>query len=175
MARKAIKALKDTTKVLGGLGAAYVLSDMLGPKVTGVDPKVEAAALEARKKEGEKYLANKPPAPAPASAAAATVDAPLESRVKIPINLLGHSIEEIRNDETMAKGRTYGQLPINAYKRLQKHSEEGRYASPEKERGAEDFVPAGDLGQFLKKGGVVKASRRADGIAQRGKTRGKMV
>ena len=27
----------------------------------------------------------------------------------------------------------------------------------------------------MKKGGVVSASRRADGIAQRGKTRGKMV
>jgi hypothetical protein len=50
--------------------------------------------------------------------------------------------------------------------RLRKDSEQGRYANPE-------F--GGDLGQFLKKGGSVSsASHRADGIAQRGKTRGKI-
>jgi hypothetical protein len=88
------RALKKTAKVLGGLGAAYVLSDMLGPKVTGVDPEVEAADREATRQRVERNRVDGLPAPA------------LTSR---------------------------------------------------------------------KKGGAVKASRRADGIAQRGKTRGKMV
>ena len=53
-----------------------------------------------------------------------------------------------------------------ARKRLKSDSEKGRYASDEAET---------DKGQFLKKGGKVgSASKRADGIAQRGKTRGMM-
>jgi hypothetical protein len=84
--------------------------------------------------------------------------------------------KEIRDDEFMAGSRSFGQGPANAYKRLQEASASGEYASPSLNRGeAEDQIPAGDLGQFFKKGGVVSASRRADGIAQRGKTRGKMV
>jgi hypothetical protein len=76
----------------------------------------------------------------------------------------------------MAGSRSFGQGPANAYKRLQEASASGEYASPSLNRGeAKDQIPAGDLGQFFKKGGVVSASRRADGIAQRGKTRGKMV
>ena len=130
MARKAIKALKDTTKVLGGLGAAYVLSDMLGPKVTGVDPKVEAADREATRKRVEKTRVDRLPAPAPASAVATTLEPPLRSRVVLPKDM----------EDSIAL------------------------------RDQANREPA-----ILKKGGAVKASRRADGIAQRGKTRGKMV
>ena len=50
---------------------------------------------------------------------------------------------------------------------LRKDSEVGRYAVP----------GYGDEGQFLAKGGKVKskASSRADGCAQRGKTRGRII
>jgi hypothetical protein len=118
------RALKKTAKVLGGLGAAYVLSDMLGPKVTGVDPEVEAADREATRKRVEENRVDRLPAPAPAPAPA--VEAPLRSRVVIP----------------------------------------------DFDRDTRD---PGLFGVGKKKGGAVIASRRADGIAQRGKTRGKMV
>jgi len=69
----------------------------------------------------------------------------------------------------MSKIRGLG--PSMAARRLQKDSDEGRFAMPGQ----------GDVGQFMKKGGAVKkmasggsASKRGDGIAQRGKTKGRM-
>jgi hypothetical protein len=88
----------------------------------------------------------------------------------------------VMDDEEIASGR-FGATKTNpdqmysrsdrkkegmeaARKRLKSDSEKGRYASDEAET---------DKGQFLKKGGKVgSASKRADGIAQRGKTRGMM-
>ena len=86
----------------------------------------------------------------------------------------------IRDDEEMARRKNVRGSNLAAEFRLRKDSDVGRYANPE-------F--GGDLGQFLmtpgrrvkmveqeyKKGGAVPASKRADGIAKRGKTRGKMV
>ena len=55
--------------------------------------------------------------------------------------------------------------PSLAAERLRKDSDKGRFANPGQ----------GDAGQFYKSGGKVSsASKRADGIAQKGKTRGKM-
>ena len=84
------RALKKTAKVLGGLGAAYVLSDMLGPKVRPEDVN-EAEALKdpttIRMRQDAARFRGEPapaPAPAPASAAATTVAPPLTSRVVVP-------------------------------------------------------------------------------------------
>ena len=98
------RALKDTAKLLGGLGTAYVLSEALGPKVElkDVDP-VSAA--------------NDP------------------ETVKIM-----QDAERKRKEEAeLARLRTEPAISVR------------------------------------KEGGVVSASKRADGMAQRGKTRGKMV
>ena len=62
--------------------------------------------------------------------------------------------------------RIRGLGPSMAADRLRKDSDKGRFAMPGQ----------GDQGQFLKKGGKVSsASKRADGIAQRGKTKGRML
>ena len=60
--------------------------------------------------------------------------------------------------------RIRGLGPSMAADRLRKDSDKGRFAMPGQ----------GDQGQFFKKGGMT-ASKRADGIAQRGKTRGRML
>ena len=87
--------------------------------------------------------------------------------------------EAVKEDEATARRTDARGSNLSAANRLRKDSEKGRYANPE-------F--GGDLGQFLmspgrrvrtveqeyKKGGMT-ASKRADGCAQRGKTRGKMV
>ena len=86
----------------------------------------------------------------------------------------------IRDDEETARRTDVRGSNIASAIRLSEDSKKGRYANPE-------F--GGDLGQFLmtpgrkvrtveqeyKKGGSVSVSKRADGCAQRGKTRGKMV
>jgi len=89
----------------------------------------------------------------------------------------------VRDDEEIASGRlgTTKTNPEGVYnrsdrlkenmekarKRLMSDSEKGRYASDEAET---------DKGQFLNKGGkVASASKRADGIAQRGKTKGRYI
>lgn len=90
----------------------------------------------------------------------------------------------IRDDEKMARRTDVRGSNVAAGMRLRKDSDQGRYANPE-------F--GGDLGQFLmspgrrvrnvngveeeyKKGGKVSsASRRADGIAKKGKTKGRML
>ena len=61
--------------------------------------------------------------------------------------------------------RVRGLGPSMAARRLEKDSDEGRFAAPGQ----------GDQGQFFKKGGKVSsASSRGDGIAKRGKTKGRM-
>ena len=90
----------------------------------------------------------------------------------------------IRDDEEMARRTDVRGSNLSAAMRLRKDSDQGRYANPE-------F--GGDLGQFLmspgrrvrtvngveeeyKKGGKVgSASKRADGIASKGKTKGRML
>jgi hypothetical protein len=124
------KALKKTSKVLGGLGAAYVLSDALGPKVTGVDPEVEAADREATRKRVEENRVDRPPAPEP-----------VQSRIR----LRDPNEHYVREDTSGSRMRP---PPLFGLERYEKTA--------------------------MKKGGAVSASRRADGIAQRGKTRGKM-
>ena len=149
MSRK--KKLVKAAKVLGGLGAAYVAHELANPTTIDLGPPLRMDEE-----------------PAPAAAPAASSPAPRPA--------VKNRLQDIREDETMAQSRSYGQGPANAYKRLQEASAAGAYASPIHNRGeAKDQIPAGDLGQFFKKGGAVSASRRGDGIAQRGKTRGKMV
>jgi len=94
------KALKKAANVLGGLGAAYMLADQLGPRVKA-DPVEAARDVLATHERVQRERVDSPPA-------STSAEPPLTSRV------------------------------------------------------------------VYKKGGVVSASRRADGIAQRGKTRGKM-
>lgn len=88
------KVLKDTAKLLGGLGTAYLLSEALGPRVELKDVNQEDAARDAEKRAAE----------------------------------------------------------------TKKH-----------------LIAEAGMPLPKKKGGVVSASKRADGMAQRGKTRGKMV
>lgn len=160
------KVLKDTAKLLGGLGTLYGLSKMSvgdGVRPEDIDPIEAARDAEKRAAETKKYLI-------------AEAGMPLVApQVNVAPKSKARSYEDIKADEILASSRSYGRGPIEAYKRLQKDSEEGTYASPVKQRGSEDFEPAGDLGKYFAKGGVVSASKRADGCAQRGKTRGKMV
>ena len=86
----------------------------------------------------------------------------------------------IRDDEELAGRRDVRGSNLAAAMRLAEDSRKGRYANP---------AYGGDLGQFLMgpgrrtrtveeeyaKGGSVSASKRADGIARRGKTKGRMV
>jgi hypothetical protein len=136
------KALKKTAKVLGGLGAAYMLTDLLGPKVTA-DPVEAAKDVIARNERVQRERVDRPPAPASLPEVVAE-EPPVKSRVVVPPDLQGNKV------------------------------------SNEKEW--EDYKNRWDLREqanrepaILKKGGTVSASRRGDGIAQRGKTRGKMV
>lgn len=100
-------------------------------------------------------------------------DSPMGSNKRSPKELA----EIIGSDAALVENRAKflpkdgGRLKRLAIERLKDSSDRGEYAVPE----------AGDLGQFLKKGGKVKrmaaggsASKRADGIAQRGKTKGRM-
>jgi hypothetical protein len=64
------KALKKTAKVLGGLGAAYMLTDLLGPKVKA-DPVEAAKDVIARNERVERERVDRPPAPANPPAASA--------------------------------------------------------------------------------------------------------
>jgi hypothetical protein len=65
--------------------------------------------------------------------------------------------------EQLSKVR--GLKPSMAAGRLRKDSDKGEFAAPGQ----------GDQGQFYKKGGEVSsASKRGDGIAKRGKTKGRM-
>jgi hypothetical protein len=170
------KTLKKTAKVLGGLGAAYLASGYIRPGVQPEDVNKEDAAADAAATRArvEANRVDKRPAPesvdkrpAPESVDKRPAPEPVQPRNKY---------KDIAADEFMAGSRSYGQGPANAYKRLQEASASGAYASPVLNRGESgNRIPAGDLGQFLKKGGVVSASRRGDGVAQRGKTRGKMV
>jgi hypothetical protein len=62
------------------------------------------------------------------------------------------TLADIKADEVMAGSRAYGSGPAEAYARLQKDSELGRYASPVENRrrfAGDEPIPAGDLGQFL--------------------------
>ena len=69
-----------------------------------------------------------------------------------------------KTGKQMSKVRGLG--PSMAARRLEKDSDEGRFAAPGQ----------GDQGQFFKKGGKVSsASSRGDGIAKRGKTKGRML
>lgn len=86
----------------------------------------------------------------------------------------------IKDDEELANRTDVRGSNLAAAARLAEDSRKGRYANP---------AHGGDLGQFLMgpgrrtrvveeeyaKGGSVSASKRADGVAQRGKTRGKVL
>ncbi len=73
---------------------------------------------------------------------------------------------DARELEKLANTPERGFGPTLAKRELLKRSEEGEFAVPGQ----------GDQGQFLKKGGKVSsASNRGDGIAQRGKTKGKYL
>jgi len=130
------KALKKTSKVLGGLGAAYMLTDLLEPKVTA-DPVEAAKDVIARNERVQRERVDRPPAPTPA-------EPPLTSRVVVPPDLQGNRVSNEKEWE-------------DYHNRWDLREQANR-------------EPA-----IFKKGGKVSASRRGDGIAQRGKTRGKMV
>ena len=100
-------------------------------------------------------------------------DSPMGSYRRSPKELA----QLIGGDAALVEGRAKfepkdgGRERAAAASRLRQDSDKGQYAVPGQ----------GDLGQFLKKGGAVKkmaaggsASKRADGIAQRGKTKGRM-
>jgi hypothetical protein len=142
------KALKKTSKVLGGLGAAYILSDALGPKVTGVDPEVEAADREATRKRVEENRVDRPPAPANPPAASAPEPS-------------------VRTEPS--------EPPVMSLEEIAKLRAETARGLRERENQIDFREQASREPSILKKGGTVSASRRGDGIAQRGKTRGKMV
>jgi hypothetical protein len=135
MARKALKALKDTTKALGGLGAAYFLSEALGPTVKpqDVDPVSAARDPETVKKMNEKAERDR---------VQTEFDRIKGTSINKPFDEADETLQEIiqRNKNEAARRRA-------------------------------EFPPI----TSRKEGGVVSASKRADGMAQRGKTRGKMV
>ena len=87
------KALKKTANVLGGLGAAYMLADQLGPRVKA-DP-VEAArdALETHERV-QRERVDRPPAPAPANQPAAS--APEPSARAVPPVMSPEEIAKLR-------------------------------------------------------------------------------
>ena len=100
-------------------------------------------------------------------------DSPMGSNRRSPKELA----QLIGGDAALVEGRAKfepkdgGRERAAAAGRLRQDSDKGQYAVPGQ----------GDLGQFLKKGGSVKkmasggsASKRGDGIAQRGKTKGRM-
>ena len=100
-------------------------------------------------------------------------DTPMGSNKRSPKELA----QLISNDAALVEGRAKfepkdgGRERAAAAGRLRQDSDKGQYAVPGQ----------GDLGQFLKKGGAFKkmasggsASKRGDGIAQRGKTKGRM-
>ena len=104
-------------------------------------------------------------------------DYPLPGNEKSP----KQQYKNIRDDEELAARKDVRGSQIAAGMRLRQDAAQGRYANPQY---------GGDVGQFLmtpgrrtrtrvveeyKKGGKVSASSRADGIAQRGKTRGKIL
>jgi len=62
-------------------------------------------------------------------------------------------------------------------KELQKAHDEatGVISEPEENKVDEELMEEHDKATRMKKGGVVNASKRADGCCQRGKTRGRMV
>jgi Ribonuclease G/E len=139
------KALKKTSKVLGGLGAAYMLADQLGPRVKA-DPVEAARDVLATHERVQRERVDKPPAPA---------------------NLPG-----VVAEEPSVKSRITVE-PTNAD--VRKLMEENKKGWQETENRIDLREQANREPAILKKGGTVSASRRGDGIAQRGKTRGKMV
>ena len=136
------KALKKAANVLGGLGAAYMLADQLGPRVRA-DPVEAARDVLATHERVQRERVDRPPAPASLPEVVAE-EPPLTSRVVIPPDLQGNKVSNEKEWED--------------YKNRWNLREQA------------NREPA-----ILKKGGTVSASRRGDGIAQRGKTRGKMV
>ena len=100
-------------------------------------------------------------------------DSPMGSNKRSPKELA----QLIGGDAALVEGRAKfepkdgGRERAAAAGRLKEDSDKGQFAVPGQ----------GDLGQFMKKGGAVKkmasggsASKRGDGIAQRGKTKGRM-
>lgn len=98
------KALKDTAKLLGGLGTAYVLSEALGPRVRPEDVNQADALAD-----------------------------------PTTVKMMQDAERKRKEDAALARLQTEPTTSLR------------------------------------KAGGVVSASKRADGCAQRGKTRGKMV
>lgn len=83
------RALKKTAKVLGGLGAAYVLSDALGPKVRPQDVNEADAAQD--KAELQKRLAR-------LRESAPEANAPIKSRVVNPFENQGQDTSQESED-----------------------------------------------------------------------------
>ena len=76
-----------------------------------------------------------------------------------------YDVADARELEKIANIPERSLRPTAAKRELLKRSNEGEFAAP-------DY---GDQGQFLSKGGKVSsASKRGDGIAKRGKTKGRM-
>lgn len=100
-------------------------------------------------------------------------DTPMGSNKRSPkelADLIGADAALVENRAKFVP-RDGGREKAAATERLKDTSDRGAYAVPGQ----------GDLGQFMKKGGAVKkmasggsASKRGDGIAQRGKTKGRI-
>lgn len=175
------KSTKNISKVLGGLGAMYALSKRAVGE--GVRPEdVEGSPAHAAKLAREAARDGASVQTRGGSSAASS--APIRSK------FVRDAYKLTMDDEDLAKNAVTGFAKNYGYRALQNASDIGAYASPVlsgpefnhprlRDKGP---IPAGDVGQFFKKGGKVSsgsktasASRRGDGIAQRGKTRGKMV
>lgn len=87
------KALKKTANVLGGLGAAYMLTDLLGPRVKA-DPVEAAKDVLARNERVQRERVDRPPPPTPA-------EPPIKSRIVVPPDLpsdgFSKSMRELEN------------------------------------------------------------------------------
>ena len=81
-------------------------------------------------------------------------------------NRLAKEYEDIKDPKTLAEHARKNVMPD----RLRKEADKNFQKLPEEVRDYEAYKDSGH-----KKGGIVSASRRADGVAQRGKTRGKMI
>jgi hypothetical protein len=146
------KALKKTAKVLGGLGAAYLASGYIRPGVQPEDVNAEDAAKDEMDRQDRiaRTRVDKPAAPVvynPRPSLYADAAAPA---VEPPVKSRVVVPPDLQSD---GFSKSMRELENRLDLREQANRE-----------------PA-----ILKKGGAVSASRRGDGVAQRGKTRGKMV
>ena len=103
------KALKKTANVLGGLGAAYMLTDLLGPRVKA-DPVEAAKDVLARNERVQRERVDRPPAPTPANQPAAS--APQPSARAVPPVMSLEEIAKLRAETARGLRETENRLDL---------------------------------------------------------------